>query len=450
MKDQLDPAPLRVAFHTQGCRLNQYDTEVIRDAMERLLPVIEVPWESDADLYVLNSCTVTGKAAQACRRLARQVKHRHPDARVVVAGCYAQTEPAALAALPEVDAVVGNTLKDQVDRWLPDVLAGTDQPVMVEPFGPRQPLSNPAISTFGGRTRAHVKVQDGCDLRCAYCKIWQARGPARSRPAAAVLDQVRLLHGTGYRELVLTGVHLGAWGQDLTGEPGDLCDLLALLCRELPGSRLRLSSLHPDEVTPRLLDLMAAAAPLQPHLHLSLQSGSDAVLQRMHRPYSAHQAFAVAAGLAGVDPACGLGADLIVGFPGESEAEFTATLDLVDALPISYLHVFRFSARPGTPAAAMTPVASEVITRRAASLRALGRRKRAAFEERLLGQCRPGVLERPAPTDGNRRRATLDNFVAVTLDSELAAGTVVEVRLEAQRQGRLEGRLVRVVEEVSA
>lgn len=445
--------PLRVAFHTQGCRLNQYDTEVIKDAMRRWRPVAEVPWNGEADLYLLNSCTVTGKAAQACRRLARQIKHRHPQARVVVAGCYAQVQPQELAAIPEIDAIVGNTVKDQIDRWLPAVLAGDagdEVRVRVEPFGAPRPLSNPAIAGFGGRTRAHVKIQDGCDLRCAYCQIWRARGPSRSRPPAEVLAEVRGLHRQlGFREVILTGVHLGGWGRDLPDEPADLCDLLAVICRELPELRLRLSSLHPDEVGPRLLELLAATPQLQPHLHLSLQSGSDAVLRRMRRPYRSGTAAKAVRALAQVDPDCGVGADLIAGFPGETEAEFQATVDLVSDLPFSYLHVFRFSPRPGTPAAASTPVPAETIAARAEILRALGRHKSEAFAHRLIGRERTGILERPAPATP-LRKATLDNYAAVSLATDLPAGTLVVVRPAVWRKGDLHGQIVRVVAEVSA
>jgi threonylcarbamoyladenosine tRNA methylthiotransferase MtaB len=439
------PPPLRVAFHTQGCRLNQYDTEVIKEAMRRWRPVDEVPWDGEADIYLLNSCTVTGKAAQACRRLARQVKHRHPQARVVVAGCYAQVQPAELAAVPEIDAIVGNTVKEQIDHWLPAVLAGDPVRVHVEPFGSPRPLDNPAIAGFGSRTRAHVKVQDGCNLRCSYCQIWRARGPSRSRPAAAVLAEVRQLHRqAGYREVILTGVHLGDWGRDLGGEPADLCDLLAAICRELPHLRVRLSSLHPDDVGPRLLELMAATPQLQPHLHLSLQSGSDAVLRRMRRPYRSETAAQAVRALTRRDPAYGVGADLIAGFPGESDAEFLETVAFVSALPFSYLHVFRYSPRPGTPAAGLSPVPPEIVTARAETLRKVGRCKREAFGRGLIGKSRTGVIERPDPATP-LRKVTLDNYAAVSLQSDLPAGTLVAVEPTAWRGGELHGRILRVV-----
>ncbi len=445
------PGPLRVAFHTQGCRLNQYDTEVLKDAMARWRPVVEVSWHEAADVYVLNSCTVTGKAAQACRRLARQAKAAHPQARVVVAGCYAQTQPSELAAMPEVDAVVGNTLKTQIDRWLPELLAGDGQVVQVEPFGARQPFTDPPVARFSSRTRAYVKIQDGCDLRCSYCQIWQARGPARSRPLRDVLVEItRLHHEAGYRELVLTGVHLGDWGRDLAEGPASLADLLVAICRALPAAQIRLASLHPDELSPVLVDLIASQPQLAPHVHLSLQSGSDTVLQRMRRPYRSRQVAAAAASLARIDPSCGLGADLIAGFPGETDDEFAETVSLVESLPFSYLHVFRFSPRPGTPAAAMAPVPPAVVSARAEALRALGRRKQEAFAHGLIGKTRRGILERPDRDHARWRRVTLDNYAAVRVASDLPAGTLVAVRPTAWTPSGLCGDLERVVAEVDA
>lgn len=446
--------PLRVAFWTQGCRLNQYDTEVVKAALGGYCALTEVPWHAAADLYVLNSCTVTGKAAQACRRLAREAKHRQPQARVVVVGCHAQTQPQDLAALPEIAAVVGNTCKVDVASWLPAVLAGDTGVIKVAPFGAPAPLIEPAITSFSGHTRAHVKIQDGCDLRCSYCAIWRARGPARSRSLADVLAQVGRLHGDGrYREIILTGVNLGAWGRDLPAprrEPAaDLAGLLVALCDEFPDIRLRLSSLLPGDLTPVLATVLRERPQLQPHVHLSVQSGSDAVLARMRRPYRCDVLRRAAAELELIDPACGFGADVIVGFPGETDAEFAATIDLIETLPFSYVHIFRYSPRPDTPAAAMTPVRPEAVRARAQILRELADRKRFEFGRRLCDRRRPGVLERPQP-GAKGRRATLDNYAAVTVSSELPAGTLVEVAVTGWRDRHLHGEVVRVIAEAGS
>jgi len=440
-----DQNPLRVAFHTLGCRLNQYDTESIKAAMHADRPMEVVGWEDDADLYVLNSCTVTAKADQECRRLARQVKRRRPASKVVVAGCYAQTQPQDLAAIAEVDGVVGNTAKDHVAEWLPQVLGGrADAPhVAVAEFGRRPEFDAPLIAGFEGRSRAFVKIQDGCDLRCAYCLIWQARGPGRSRPASLVLEQIRRLHEeAGYRELVLTGVHMGSYGRDRR-DGTDLLGLVAAIADRFPDLRLRLSSIHPNEVTPELLQLIATRPQLRPHLHISLQSGSDSVLRRMRRPYRARTAWTAIAAAGAADAACGIGADVIVGFPGETDADFEETYRLVEMLPFTYLHVFRFSPRPGTPAATMDgAVHPETVTERSARLRALATTKRERFHRALIGQPREAVVESEDTGRPGWRHATTDNYAQTTVACASEAGTLVRVVPEAWRDGRLQARVL--------
>ncbi len=465
MIDQ-DRPRLRVAFHTLGCRMNQYDTESIKVAMRRALPMDVVAWDDEADLYLLNSCTVTGKADQECRRLARQVKRRHPLAKVVVAGCYAQTQPDELRRVPEIDGVVGNTAKQSVDRWLPAVLAG-DGPVvgdhgpdaatpggpvvLVEDFARKETFDAPVIDEFDGRSRAFVKIQDGCDLRCTYCLIWQARGPGRSRPTADVLDQIARLHEDGgYNELILTGVHMGTWGRDFGGAEGRLVDLIAAISDRFPGLRLRLSSIHPNEVTGPLLQLIAERPSLRPHLHLSLQSGCDTVLARMKRPYRGAQARDAVARAAAVDPLFGIGADIIVGFPGETDDEFADTVAMVNDLPFTYLHVFRFSPRPGTPAATKTPVHTETIVERSRILRDLAASKREAFHRRLVGTVREAVVEAPDPGDAGRRLATTDNYANVTVPSDLPAGSLITIEPDDWNGERLGARLIDVLRKAAS
>ena len=431
-------APLRVAFWTLGCRLNQYDTEGIRTAMARHWPLEVVAWKDAADLYVLNSCTVTGKADQECRRLARQVKRRHPAGKVVVAGCYAQTQPDDLAAIPEIDGVVGNTAKENVLTWLPEVL-GSDTPlVQVEDFADHAVFDSPLIDEFGGRSRAFVKIQDGCNLRCTYCLIWKARGPGRSRSVDDVLAQMRILVDGGYPETILAGIHLGGYGRDLRPR----VPLTALLKRclvEFPELRIRLSSIHPNEVTPQLLDLFARHQRLRPHLHISLQSGSSSVLTRMKRPYRGQRVRDALRDVAAVAPHFGIGADLIVGFPGETEAEFEETRQMVAESPFSYLHVFRFSRRPGTAAATMAEqVHPETITNRGAVLRELAAAKQHAFAASLVGTVREAVVE----AEGDRpgwRLATTDNYATVLVPDTFAAGDLVRVKVDAHDDGQLRG-----------
>lgn len=443
--------PVRVAFATLGCRLNQYDTEGMKSALPAAPPCLVVPWEAEADVYVLNSCTVTGKADQKCRQMARAVKRRAPRARVVVVGCYAQTQPDQVGGIAGVDAVIGNTVKDDPAVWLPAVLAAAGGAPLVRagPFVRRPPFRAPRIAQFAGHARAFVKVQDGCDLRCAYCVIWRARGPARSRPAAEVVAQAAALRAAGFHELVLAGVNLGSYGRDLGGGDGDgngLAGLVAALLAAEPGLRVRLSSLHPNEVTPDLLGLLARAPRLRPHLHLSLQSGADTVLRRMRRPYRAEAARVVARAALEARPGCALGADVIVGFPGETDAEFAQTRDLLAGLPLAYLHVFRFSPRPGTPAAAMpAQIAPSIVTERAEELRRLSRRLRRAFEASLPGTRREATVESGQAPAG-WRPATADCYATVLVPASVPAGALVELTVAGRVQGHLCGTDVAVLE----
>lgn len=431
--------PVRVAFTTLGCRLNQVDTEEMIAALPPDGGWAIVPWEDAADVYVLNSCTVTGKADQKCRQLARQAKRRRPGCRVVVAGCYAQIQPQALLALPEVDAVVGNTRKDQLEAWLRRLLAGEGRLLAVEEFPPARPFSGRQIRRFGGRARAYLKVQDGCDLRCSYCVIWRARGPGRSRPRDEVLAQAATLHAAGFAELVLAGVHLGSWGRDL-GDRQGLAGLAAFLLERLPALRLRLGSLHPEELTPALLELLAAQPRLRRHLHVSLQSGSDPVLERMRRPYRAADARRAVLAAAAAAPDCGLGADVIVGFPGETESEFQQTCDLLEELPLTYLHVFRYSPRPGTDAAALPgSVAPEIVTGRAERLRRHAQERRRRFAVSLIAQRREATVEARSDRPG-WRRATTDNYVTLQVPDRWSAGTLLLAEIAGRRGGTLYAR----------
>jgi len=422
---------VRVAFNTLGCRLNQYDTELMKTGLPEGFRCEIVPWTDAADVYVLNSCTVTGKADQKCRQVARQVKRRHPDAKVVVTGCYAQTQPEALARVEELDGVFGNQEKERIADWLPRLLANDVKLVEVSAFPRHLEFSGGEISEFSGRSRAFVKVQDGCDLRCAYCLIWQARGPARSRAVDDVVHQIRGLAAAGFPEVVLAGINLGCYGLDL-GRRDGLVALLRELLPSFPDLRFRLSSIHPNEVSPELLDLFGEFANLRRYMHVSLQSGDDAVLARMRRPYrSAHARDAVER-IGRLGPDFGIGADVIVGFPGETDREFANTEQLLADSPFSYLHVFRYSPRPGTPAEEMDQVQPEIVSGRSVRLRDLSRRMRRDFETALIGFDREAVVETSVPEPG-WVHATTDNYATVMVPQGSPAGSPVLLRPEGFR-----------------
>jgi threonylcarbamoyladenosine tRNA methylthiotransferase MtaB len=445
MMPALDPhgkAPIRVAFRTIGCKLNQCETAQMQESLSasgyRL-----VDWSHAADVRVINTCTVTAKSDRTCRHEIRSAKRSDPDSVVAVTGCYAQVDPGAVASIPGVDLVLGNIdksrladhLRDHLTREPPRSGGVPEATTCVTPYSDHFGFDAEFFTHFYGYTRAFLKIQTGCDSACSYCIIPRARGPARSMPKADVLEQVRRLAARGYQEVVLTGIDLGSW---TTSEGGTLADLVALLVAQGGVSRYRLSSIEPMELGDDLLDVIEGAGErVARHLHLPLQSASDSVLQRMGRPYGAAEYLEVIAGLARRFPDAALGADVIVGFPGESDPEFEETFEFVEHAPLTYLHVFSYSDRPGTRAAVMEPkVRPETIHERSMRLRELGERKNARFHERLVGTLqRALVLKERTPEGllmgltGNYQEVLIEGdetpaneFVRVRLDRSLASG----------------------------
>jgi threonylcarbamoyladenosine tRNA methylthiotransferase MtaB len=404
-----------------------------------------VGWEEPATVKVLNTCTVTAKTDRSCRHEARRAKRRDPEARVVVTGCFAQVAAEQVAAIPEVDLVLGNLDKHRLADHLESLLSGPPMRVrapdcVVTPYDGSRAFEGEFVSHFSGYTRAFLKVQNGCDARCSYCVIPEARGPSRSMPLARVLEQVRLLGEQGYREVVLTGIHLGAWGRD-TGE-GTLADLLRGLLSVTEVDRFRLSSTEPREVNDAVLAVMHDGGErFAPHFHVPLQSGADAVLRRMNRPYRTAEYAARVEAIRRTFPDAAIGADVIVGFPGENEEEFARTFAFVESLPLTYLHVFAYSDRPGTPASAMpAKVSPEVIASRSERLRALGAAKNDAFQARFAGRRLSAlVLQRPA--EDGRLVALTGNYLEVLVrGGEGTANRMVDLRLERRLpDGRWEG-----------
>lgn len=371
-------------FATLGCRLNAYESE----AMKRLAEGAGL-----TDAVVVNSCAVTAEAVRQARQQVRRLRREHPEARIVVTGCAAQTEPGTFAAMPEVDVVLGNAEKLRPEAWA-RVADGGERVAVGDVMAERAPEA-PLIDGLGTRARAYVQVQTGCDHRCTFCIIPYGRGNSRSVPAETVVGQVRRLVDRGFNEVVLTGVDLTSWGADLDGAPR-LGDLVAGLLAGVPDlPRLRLSSIDQVEADPRLVEAIAGEARLMPHLHLSLQAGDDLILKRMKRRHLRDDAIRFCETVRAARPDMVFGADLIAGFPTETEAMFRQSLDLVAACGLTWLHVFPFSPRQGTPAARMPQVAPELVRERAARLRDLGAAQVRAHLDAMQGRRVTLLMEKP-------------------------------------------------------
>jgi len=431
---------MRVAVATLGCKVNQYDTASIETRLRNEGCTV-VPFAPGADVYVVNSCTVTDRADAESRQLARRARRFNPAARVIMTGCFAQISPHG-AAIPEVDHVVGLNRLPDVVRAVRGELSATAERIVVNDLRTARRVQTLGAETFTGQTRAFLKIQEGCDLFCTFCIVPFARGRSRSVPPRQVLEQLRLLAERGFQEVVLTGVHLGGYGGDL--DPAmELVDLLEMIIEQPPVPRLRLSSIDPPEVTPRLLALMARSDVLCPHLHIPVQAGDDEVLQRMRRKYDTDFLRALGTEIRARLPDAAIGTDVIAGFPGETEAQFDATLALLDALPLTYFHVFPYSRRTGTTAAKLPGhVAPACVKSRAQRLRQLGERKRADFARRFVGFDLPVLVEETPAPDSGRLIGYTRNYQRVELSGPAAlSNREVPVTIVGAHGARLLGRL---------
>ena len=417
-------------FHTitLGCKLNQFDSAAIEGELAHrgFDPVDDA---AGAEIVVVNTCTVTGKADAEARKLIRGVRRTNPDCRLLVTGCYAQLDAAAIEALDGVDRVFGNEDKSRFGEILDELGIATGRAPRYPDRGCDATLDLPRALHFGDRSRAFLKVQEGCRLACSYCIIPTVRGPSRSVPPEQVERAALALFERGYREVVLTGVNVGDYGRDL--EPRtDLAELLERLLGSCGPNRIRLNSLEPLTVTDRIVELMAMEPRLAPHLQIPLQSGSPALLRAMRRNYRQEQYLERLRALRAAVPHVGLGADVIVGFPGETEELFRETCELIAGSPLSYLHVFAWSARPGTVASELPGrVHGAEVRRRSAELRALADRRSYEFRSRFLGQALDVVVL--APRGDGRLRALSGNFIEVALEAGTArAGELLKARVE--------------------
>ncbi len=367
----------RVAIATLGCKTNQFESAAMIEQFEKCGYTI-VPFSQSADIYVVNSCTVTARTDAETRRLIRRARRLNPEARIIATGCYAQVAQGELEQMPELDSVLGNREKQDIIGLVETGESRVSDIAGEQSSGPLR------LESFAEHTRAFLQAQNGCNSFCSYCIVPYARGRSRSVALDDVLQGVRNLTANGYREVVLTGIHLGAYGLDLVPAES-LTGLVRRIDSEGLVQRLRIGSVEPNELTDELLTLMAKSGVVCPHLHLPLQSGSDTVLRRMGRSYSAAFFRDLMARIAIALPMAFVGADVIAGFPGESDDEFNETLQLVEDLPLCDLHVFPYSRRPGTKAAELPgQVSGNIINTRAALLRACAARKKAGFLSRQV------------------------------------------------------------------
>lgn len=426
----------RVSFYTLGCKLNAYDTEWYQEQFTQAGYEV-VPFGEVADVTVVNTCTVTGQGDAQSRKALRRAARVSPGATVVAAGCYAQTDPDALLALPEVDLVVGMEARAHLLDLINDTCSIGRSHVA---RGRAKDFQEMDIEAFGGRSRAFVKVQEGCDQFCSFCIIPFARGRSRSRSVESAVAQVRRLVEAGHQEVVLTGVHLG----DYASDGAALLDLLTAV-EEVEGlARFRVSSIEAAFIPDAMIDFFARSQKFCRHLHVPLQSGDGRILRAMRRPYTPAQYRDLMRGLNDRIPGIGLGADVMVGFPGEDEEAFENTYRLIEEVPLVYLHVFPYSPRQSTPAAKMShQVDPKVKAARAARLRALGARKADAFRREAVGGTFEVLFEGRRDPEAGLLNGLTDTYIRVFAPGpDAAANRIVPARIERVEGDRAIGRIV--------
>ena len=457
-----------------GCRATQADGAALeRQFEERGLGRASSP--DQAAVVVLNTCTVTAAADQDARAAIRRARRQNPDARIVVTGCYAQRAPEEIAALPGVTCVVGNSHKHRLAEivlsggmeipeppaFVPlSVLvaggerlpAGDQRPIFVRPvfvppifvsdiFAHTELLAAPVFDAANERTRPNLKIQDGCDSRCSFCVIPYVRGQSRSLPTERVIEEARTLVTAGYREVVISGINLGRWGRDL-GRKATLPALIRRILSETTIEKLRISSVEPMDWTDELILLVAQSSRIAKHAHAPMQSGSDTVLRRMHRKYRPWHYREKIEKIRAAMPMAAIGADVMVGFPGETDAEFEATRRMAEELPFTYLHVFTYSARPGTPAAGMgNQVPVHVARERSRILRELAAEKKLAFMRSFIGRQIEAITLNVAGSDGHGEftEALTDNYQKLRLRGRHEANRWMRARVEGVVEGALVG-----------
>jgi len=429
---------------TLGCKVNQSESEAIVRQLE------SCDWSpashnNASEITIINTCTVTQKASMQSRQAVRQAIRANPNSRIVVTGCYAQTEPKVFEKINGIDYIIGNADKHRIGEILAADRNSADGHTVTINNDIRQsgPLKPSPTAVCSSRTRPFLKIQDGCDALCTYCIVPHARGPSRSLPAANVLKSIKALSVAGYQEIVLTGIHLGRYGCDLIPATS-LCELLDDIDRSKLIQRVRLSSIEPLELTDDLIQRVADSQRFCRHFHIPLQSGNDSILNKMKRPYTVDIFRQRITKVRDQIPDAAIGVDTLIGFPGETDAAFNSTYDLINELPITYLHVFPFSARPGTPAARYPDkVAPEVIKKRCEKMRRLGQAKRLQFNRNFIGKAVEILVESTRHAATGRLKGVSSNYIPVLINADdHLINTLVTVKLTDQIDNALMGTIV--------
>ena len=403
-----------VAIATLGCKVNQFESEALMSALEQRGYGL-VPFGEGADITIINTCTVTHRADFQSRQLVRRAFRSNPKSLIIVTGCYSQVEPETLAGIEGVKYLLGNREKGQIPDLLPLMREGGFPRIRVSDIHEETLFSDLPLPSFHCHTRAFLKIQDGCDARCSYCIVPHARGQGRSLPPERVMEHLKGLKERGFKEVVLTGIHIGSYGLDLS-PPFTLEKLLRRIEEEETPDRIRLSSIEPLDFSADLVASLSQSAKVCPHLHIPIQSGDDEILRRMNRNYDRSYLSDLIQELHRRIPKLSIGADVIVGFPGEAEERFKSTYELIESLPFSYLHIFPFSKRKGTPAFQFPQRVDEaVIKKRAEEMRELGKQKRQTFYRQFLHQELNVLVEDRKEKESGRWKGLSRNYIPVLL-----------------------------------
>ena len=410
-----------VSVATLGCKVNQFESEALIDALEQRGYTV-VPFGEGADITLINTCTVTHRADFQSRQMIRRASRSNPNSLVIVTGCYSQVEADTLSMMKGVHYLLGNGEKSRIPDYLPSMQEGKFPRVQVGDIQKERLFSETPLHSFHRHTRAFLKIQDGCNAYCSYCIVPHARGRSRSLPPERVVQNLKVLKERGFKEVVLTGIHLGVYGRDFN-PPLPLENLLRQLEKEEAPDRIRLSSIEPGDFSPELISALSQSSKICPHLHIPIQSGDDDVLKKMNRDYDRSFLSDLVRELHRRISNLSIGADVIVGFPGETEEKFKHTYELVESLPFSYLHVFPFSRRKGTPAFQFPQGVNEKeIKKRAEVMRELGKQKRQAFYRQYLNQELKVLVEDRKEKETGRSKGLSRNYIPVLITGRNGTG----------------------------